>query len=69
MKRLLFSLVLSLCLSASVAAGEIDGTGKTPPPPPPACTENCTTSTQQTPTEDDPLLLMFEILAGTLVAR
>ena len=35
MKRLLLSLSLTLCIAASVVAGEVPTVGYTPPPPPP----------------------------------
>jgi hypothetical protein len=49
MKRLLTSLLLTLCLSSSVLAGEIPTVGVTPPPPPPDGMQT-TTSSGEIPT-------------------
>lgn len=43
--RKLNALLLTVCLSAPVLAGEVDTPGKTDPPP---CTTNCPTNTTST---------------------
>lgn len=69
MKRIFIAPALLLCLTASVIAGDIDGTGKTPPPPPPpACTENCTSAQHET-TEDSGTIEIIELLITLLTTR
>lgn len=69
MKKLILALTLILCLTVSVFAGDIDGTGKTPPP----CTQNCAATTQQEPVEDSAgdtfIITVIELLTTLLAAR